>query len=83
MKQKVKERIEEKVLEERSSAGVCSHFWDIEAANGPSSLGICRLCGEKKEFLNAFPAVNPLKRKGNPLDLPKMPDVEVDEDSKS
>ena len=83
MKQKVKERNEKREKEENLSENSCQHFWDIEAANGPSSQGICKFCGKTKEFLNSFPDFNPMKRKNNPLDLPKMPDVEIDEDSKS
>lgn len=83
MKQKTKEREEVKVLEEDLSEDNCPHFWDIEAANGPSSLGTCRHCGKTREFFNAFPTFNPLKRRNSPLDLPKMPDVTVDEESKS
>ena len=83
MKQKIKERNEEKVVEEDATENLCPHFWDIEAANGPRSKGVCRRCGEKREFFNAFPDFNPLKRRNNPLDLPKMPDVDVNEDSKS
>ena len=83
MKQKIIEREEDNVLKEDLSENACPHFWDIEAANGPSSQGICRRCGERKEFLNAFPNFNPLKKNSNPMDLPKMPDVDVDEESKS
>lgn len=78
MKQRVKERIEEKPAQEQ-----CHHYWIIEVANGPTSRGECKYCGEKREFLNAFPAFNPLKRSGNPLSLPKLPDVEIEEESKS
>lgn len=78
MKQKVKERIEEKPAEEK-----CHHYWVIEVANGPTSRGECKYCGETKEFLNAFPEFNTLRRSGNPLRLPKMPEVEIDEESKS
>jgi len=83
MKQKVKERTEEKAREENFSDDKCPHFWDIEAANGPSSEGVCRFCGEKREFLNSFPDFNPLRRRNSPLELPKMPDVKVADDSKS
>ena len=82
MKQKIKERKDE-LLEEDNSEDRCPHFWDIESANGPRSQGVCRRCGETRDFFNAFPDFNPLKRKNNPLDLPKIADVEVDEDSKS
>lgn len=78
MKQKVKERIEEKPAEEQ-----CHHYWVIEVANGPESHGQCKYCGAKKEFLNSFPDFNPLKRNSNPLSLPELPGVEVDEGSKS
>jgi len=30
----------------------CPHHWQIEKAAGPVSIGICKLCGEKKEFKN-------------------------------
>ena len=83
MKQKIEERNEENVLEEELSEDTCPHFWDIESANGPSSRGTCRRCGETKEFFNAFPKFNPLKKNNSPMNLPKMPDVKVDQESKS
>ena len=61
----------------------CHHYWVIEVANGPESRGTCKYCGVKKEFLNAFPEYNPLKKPANPLDLPKMPRVKMEEDNKS
>jgi hypothetical protein len=78
MKQKVKERIEEKPAQEQ-----CHHYWVIEVANGPRSRGHCKYCGETREFLNAFPDFNQLRRSGNPLELPRLPDVEIDKESKS
>jgi hypothetical protein len=75
---KVKERIQEK-----PEVGVCHHFWAIEVANGPMSRGTCKHCGEVKEFYNAFPDFNPMKRGTNPLTFPKLPNVEVDEESQS
>ena len=26
----------------------CHHFWVIDVANGPASLGKCKHCGEKR-----------------------------------
>jgi hypothetical protein len=75
---KVQERIEEK-----TEKPACHHFWVIEVANGPSSVGTCKYCGEKKEFLNAFPTFNLLRKNGNPLRLPKLSDVEIAKDSES
>ena len=30
----------------------CVHFWEIEPATGPKSMGVCNKCGGTKEFLN-------------------------------
>ena len=30
----------------------CTHHWEIEPAAGPTSPGVCQLCGLKKEFAN-------------------------------
>jgi hypothetical protein len=34
---------------------MCNHWWICESQNGEKSQSYCKLCGEKKEFLNAFP----------------------------
>jgi hypothetical protein len=80
MRQRVKtnERVEEKTEKQ-----ACHHFWVIEVANGPGSIGTCKYCGETKEFFNAFPTFNPLKKNGNPFKLPKLIKVEIDKDIKS
>lgn len=31
---------------------VCRHHWLIQAADGPTSGGVCRICGETREFKN-------------------------------
>lgn len=61
----------------------CRHYWVIEVANGPKSRGVCQYCGESRDFLNSMPDFTVPKRKTNPLDLPEMPEVELDDDSKS
>ena len=30
----------------------CKHHWEIESPAGPSSHGVCRLCGDEKDFDN-------------------------------
>ena len=30
----------------------CMHYWVIQPATGPVSLGICQTCGENREFKN-------------------------------
>lgn len=34
----------------KSSNGV--HYWNIATPTGPISIGVCRCCGEKKNFYN-------------------------------
>jgi len=77
-KVKVKERLKTQTQKE-----LCRHYWIIEIANGPVSRGKCKYCGATKEFLNAFPEYNPLKKNNGPLDLPRLSGVKVRADSKS
>ena len=35
-----------------------NHHWRIEEANGPTSRGYCRLCGEVREFRNWLPEMD-------------------------
>ena len=37
---------------QRSPSG--SHWWEIESPNGATSIGICRYCGERRQFANTF-----------------------------
>ncbi len=34
----------------------CSHHWVIQDGDGPTSAGVCRLCGELKQFRNYLEA---------------------------
>jgi hypothetical protein len=36
--------------------GIRPHYWVIGPPEGPTSIGICRLCGAKKEFENSYKA---------------------------
>ena len=36
--------------------GTCPHYWVIRPPEGPTSIGICRLCGAKREFENSYKA---------------------------
>jgi len=83
MKKTLKTKV---AVEEKAAPKVenkCHHFWVIDVANGPSSLGKCKICGEKREFLNAFPTFNPLRKSSNPLALPRMQELKLDKNSKS
>ena len=33
----------------------CQHYWLIDSPNGPTSRGVCKLCGECAEFRNSLP----------------------------
>ena len=35
-----------------ATAEVCCHHWVIQPADGPISNGLCRVCGESREFKN-------------------------------
>ncbi len=37
------------------SGVACAHQWDIETPNGPTSEGVCSMCGETKDFANSQP----------------------------
>ncbi len=39
-----------------AEAPTCQHHWVIEEADGPTSQGVCRFCGEAKEFRNYMTA---------------------------
>jgi hypothetical protein len=78
MRQKIKEKAHDYAVK-----GKCNHYWIIEIANGPKSRGVCRYCGASRDFLNSIPDLNAPKRRTNPLDLPEISEVELDEDSKS
>ena len=78
MKQGVEERTKDSVSGEQ-----CHHYWEIEIANGPKSQGVCKYCGETRDFLNSITYLVSPKRKSNPLDLPRIPKVKLDKESKS
>ena len=80
MRQRIKEKEKLPVKKQKAT---CHHFWVIEVANGPKSVGTCKYCGETREFFNAFPTFNPLKKNSNPLALPRLPAVEIDDEDKS
>ena len=35
---------------------MCAHHWVIDAANGPASRGVCKLCHAVREFENSIEA---------------------------
>ena len=39
---------------EKISNQMCRHYWRIEAPDERKSMGVCKYCGEEKEFTNYF-----------------------------
>lgn len=33
---------------------VCTHHWIIDSPIGPISKGVCKICGEQREFCNQW-----------------------------
>jgi hypothetical protein len=33
----------------------CKHHWLLETPNGPTARGVCKYCGENKDFYNTWP----------------------------
>ena len=31
----------------------CKHHWVIDISNGPTSEGVCKICGERSKFRNS------------------------------
>lgn len=41
--------------EKLETGSKCQHYWMIEGARGSISRGICKWCGEEREFYNSWP----------------------------
>lgn len=77
MSQKVKERTE--TLE---SEKTCQHHWLIESAGGATSRGVCKYCGEERDFFNSWFDYTAMKRGGASNGESDVADVEVAAGSK-
>jgi len=55
------------------TAGHCLHHWLIEAPAGPTSVGVCRGCGERRLFANAPTGGVPWSPEGNAVFFPLRP----------
>ena len=42
-------------VEDDSTDIQCSHRWKIDSPNGPTSKGVCLVCGATEEFKNSMP----------------------------
>ena len=60
--------------EEYQDENECRHYWLIDSPNGPTSRGICKLCGEEKDFNNSMPEFTLYKREEKEPGQPKSSD---------
>ena len=51
-----KKRVES-TLESSTDDDGCAHYWQIETPSGSTSRGICKRCGETREFFNSAQAL--------------------------
>ena len=58
--------------------GECTHYWVIETAGRPTSQGICKFCGEKREFNNSWSELPLMSRSNRNAGLPGLVDIELD-----
>jgi hypothetical protein len=42
------------VAEESAVPSECCHHWLIEGGTTPTSKGVCKLCGQEKQFKNSY-----------------------------
>jgi hypothetical protein len=53
----------------------CTHYWVIESANGPTSRGVCKFCGEQREFRNSWYDLYPGKKQLVAVESPSEEDT--------
>ena len=83
MRHEVKDEELERILEEhraKQETSTCVHYWLIESAQGHTSRGLCKFCGEERVFLNSMPDYASLKPGSGFFDLPGLKDVFFDEE---
>jgi len=60
--------------EEYQDESECCHYWLIDSPNGPASRGICKFCGEEKDFYNSVPEFTLYKREEKKAEPPEPSD---------
>jgi hypothetical protein len=82
MRQDVKDDELERMAAEyraKQEESTCAHYWLIDSAEGHISRGVCKFCGEEREFLNSVPAYASLRPGAGFFDLPGLSGVTFDE----
>ena len=44
------------MVEQEETLSECQHHWLIDSPNGPTSVGVCKICGSHQEFPNSLGA---------------------------
>jgi hypothetical protein len=64
------------ILDKTITKSTCRHHWIIEAPEGPTSKGVCKLCGEKKTFDNIVEELVPNKESKDTANLDSLVDID-------
>ena len=56
----------EEMQAEEKVENECVHYWVIDPPNGPTSNGVCKICGAEKEFKN-YVFYSPWDAESSPL----------------
>lgn len=59
-------------------SATCRHHWIIESASGPTSGGVCKLCGDQRGFYNSWEDFLAGWQRTRLLELPELPPIELD-----
>lgn len=78
MRQKVEDMLIKDVSVKDITLDECKHYWKIASSSNPTSIGVCKYCGAEKEFLNSLPDYTVIRRNSRVLELPDLPESEVD-----
>jgi hypothetical protein len=56
------------VIERPVTRSACKHHWVIEPPDGPTSKGVCKVCGEVKVFDNILEDLLSIKDSSTPFE---------------
>ena len=69
---------EESLTEKPEAEVKCRHYWLIESPQGPTSKGVCLLCGAEREFYNYWRDSFWEGDVSTIFELPTLPDTGLD-----
>lgn len=66
------------VAERPEATETCRHHWIIETPNGPFSRGVCKLCGEERDFENLYYGYSQVNEPVKPSSLYGLVDIDTE-----